>query len=314
VIIAIFASLIRNPFVNRVVAVTAWTIAALSILNLLDLTIGALDARGIMLGGLRVTPLLLLKTAALLLVALWAGTTFSNFVVRRIQDAPELTPSIQTLIATLVRITVMTVAIVIVLSMVGIDLSAFAWFTGAIGVGIGFGLQKIVSNLVSGIILLADKSVKPGDIVSVGDHFGWVTNMGARYTSIDTRDGREILIPNEDFVTQRVVNWSYSNDLVRVDVKFSATYGSDPRKTQGAAIAAALAVPQVLKLPAPLCHVSAFGTVAVEYVLWFWIRNPNGDPLTVRSAVLLSLWDALDREGLSLPKPGPTRVILDQAS
>ena len=105
-------------------------------------------------------------------------------------------------------------------------------FTGAVGVGIGFGLQKIVSNLVSGIILLADKSIKPGDVISVGDQFGWVTNMGARYTSVDTRDGREILVPNEDFVTQRVVNWSYSNDLCALEVKFGTTYASDPRKTQ----------------------------------------------------------------------------------
>ena len=127
----------------------------------------------------------------------------------------------------------MTLAIIIVLSSVGIDLSVLAVFTGAVGVGLGFGLQKIVSNLVSGIILLADKSIKPGDVISVGEQFGWVTHMGARYTAVDTQDGREFLIPNEDFVTQRVVNWSYSNDLMRLEVKFGASYSQRPAQGAG---------------------------------------------------------------------------------
>ena len=189
VVIALVASLIRNPFVNRLVSVTAWTIAALSILGLLDDTVAALDARAIVIGGLRVTPLLVLKTAVLLAVALWAATATSNFLDRRVQHVAGLTPSIQVLLGKLIRIGVMTVAIVIVLSAAGIDLSVLAVFTGAIGVGVGLGLQKIVSNFVSGIILLADKSIKPGDVITVGEHFGWVANMGARYTSVD-HEGR----------------------------------------------------------------------------------------------------------------------------
>ena len=181
------------------------------------------------------------------------------------------------------------------LSSVGIDLSVLAVFTGAVGVGLGFGLQKIVSNLVSGIILLADKSIKPGDVISVGDQFGWVTTMGARYTAVDTRDGREYLIPNEDFVTQRVVNWSYSNNLIRLEVKFGANYSSDPRKVQSAAIAAAASVPRVLKQPAPICHLLAFGSSAIEYRLAFWISDPGAGITAVRSNVMLALWDTLEK-------------------
>ena len=237
VVIALVASLIRNPFINRLVSVTAWTIAALSILGLLDDTVAALDARAILIGGIRVTPLLVLKTAVLLAVALWAATATSNFLDRRVQHVSGLTPSIQVLLGKLIRIGVMTVAIVIVLSAAGIDLSVLAVFTGAIGVGVGLGLQKIVSNFVSGIILLADKSIKPGDVITVGDHFGWVANMGARYTSVDLKDGRELLVPNEDLVTQRVINWTYSSDLMRLEVKFSTTYDSDLHKTRAAAVA-----------------------------------------------------------------------------
>jgi small-conductance mechanosensitive channel len=313
VVIALVASLIRHPFVNRIVSVTAWTIAALSILGLLDDTVAALDSRAILIGGIRVTPLLVLKTSVLLAVALWAATATSNFLDRRVQHVSGLTPSIQVLAGKLIRIGVMTAAIVIVLSASGIDLSVLAVFTGAIGVGVGLGMQKIVSNFVSGLILLADKSIKPGDVISVGEHFGWVANMAARYTSVDLRDGRQLLVPNEDLVTQRVINWTYSSDLMRLDVKFSTTYDSDLHKTREVAVQAAQSVGQVLKTPPPVCHLTGYGANAIEYVLWFWIKDAATDPTGVRSAVMIALWDTFEREGIKLPKPGASRVIVEQA-
>jgi small-conductance mechanosensitive channel len=313
VAIALVASLIRNPFINRLVSAVAWTIAALSILGLLDETVAALDARAIVIGGLRITPLLVLKTAVLLAVALWAATMASDFLDRRVQRVTGLTPSIQVLLGKLIRIGVMTAAIVVVLSAAGIDLSVLAVFTGAIGVGIGLGMQKIVSNFVSGIILLADRSIKPGDVITVGDHFGWVANMGARYTSLDMKDGRELLVPNEDLVTQRVINWTYSSDLMRLDVKFTTTYDSDLHKARAAALQAALSVEKVLKTPPPVCHLTGYGASAIEYVLWFWIKDAATGPTGVRSEVMIALWDTFKREGIKLPIPGPARVIVEQA-
>jgi small-conductance mechanosensitive channel len=313
VVIALITGLIRNQFVYRVVAISAWTIAALSILGYLDPTTKALDSVGIILGGLRVTPLLVIKTTVLLMLTLWATNAVADILDRWLQTSTDLTPSIQVLMSKLIRLVLIGFAVVIVLSTVGIDLSALAFFSGAIGVGVGFGLQKIVSNLVSGIILLADKSIKPGDVISVGDHFGRVGNMGARYTSVDTRDGREYLIPNEDFITQRVANWTYSSDLVRLFVNFNTTYDSDPRKAQEAAVQAALNVERVLKKPAPQCMLTAFGSTSIEYELWFWIRDPAAGIVNVKSDVLLALWDTLAGEGVTIPKPGPARVIYELA-
>jgi small-conductance mechanosensitive channel len=195
----------------------------------------------------------------------------------------------------------------------GIDLSVLALFSGAVGVGLGFGLQKIVSNLVSGIILLADKSIKPGDVISVGDQIGRVGVMGARYTSVDTRDGREYLIPNEDFITQQVANWSYSSELVRLSVKFNTTYDSDPRKVIEIATQAALAIERVIKKPTPCCMVAAFGSSALEFEMWFWIRDPAAGIQNVKSDVLLALWDALEQDGAKLWRPGASRVIYEMA-
>ncbi len=321
VIIALVASLIQNKFVYRVVAVSAWTITALSILGLLEPAMKALDAVGLFIGGLRVTPLLVIKTTVLLLLTLWAANTASDFLDRRVRSAADLTPSIQVLIGKVIRLLLITFAILIVLSTVGIDFSALAFFSGAVGVGLGFGLQKIVSNLVSGIILLADKSIKPGDVITVGDSFGWVESMGARYTAVVTRDGREFLIPNEDFVTQRVVNWSYSNNEVRIDVEFGVTYAADPHKVIAAALEAVKSVKRVLPTPPPVCHFKAFGDSSIDFILRFWIRDPIDGLTNVRGQVLIALWDILKREGIEIPFPqrdlnprGPFKVIVEQES
>jgi small-conductance mechanosensitive channel len=321
IVIALAASLIRNAFINRVVSVLAWTITALSIVGLLDEVVARLDQAGIMIGGLRITALLALKTAALLMIALWGAVMLSNFLDMRLRTYSDLTPSIQVLLGKLARVALITLAVLVVLGSLGIDFSALAIFSGAVGVGIGFGLQKIVSNLVSGIILLADKSIKPGDVITVGDSFGWVDTMGARYTSVVGRDGREYLIPNEDFVTQRVINWSFSNDRVRLDIKFGVSYASDPHMVRKLAIEAATSEGRVLQDPAPSCHLRAFGDSSIDFVLRVWIRDPREGLGGVRNTVMLALWDAFKREGIEFPFPQrdvnmkePVRIVMERVA
>jgi len=319
VVIALIAGLIRNQFLYRLVSVSAWTIAALSILSLLHPAMNALDSFGVVIGGLRITPLLVIKATVLLLLALWAANAASEFLEKRVRRSADLTPSIQVLISKVIRLMLITFAIVAVLSTVGIDFSALAFFSGAIGVGLGFGLQKIVSNLVSGIILLADKSIKPGDVITVGDSFGWVGSMGARYTSVVTRDGREFLIPNEDFVTQRVVNWSYTNDEVRIDVQFGVSYAADPHKVIALALEAVKEIARILPSPKPVCHLKGFGDSSVDFILRFWIRDPIDGLTNIRGLVLLALWDTFKREGIEIPFPqrdlnprGPFHVVVER--
>ncbi len=303
VAIAVVAGLIRNRFVYRLVAVFAWTIAALSIVGLLQPVKTALDSYAVFIGAVRLTPLLLIKTTVVSMLTLWAANAAGDFIDRRVRAAPDLTPSLQVLIVKLARLLLVVFGILFVLSTVGIDLSALALFSGAVGVGLGFGLQKIVSNLVSGIILLTDKSIKPGDVISIGDRVGWVTNMGARYTAVDTKDGREILIPNEDFITQNVVNWSYSNYQMMVKSEFGVSYDSDPHRVIAVAEAAAKSVPRVLADPAPVCYFEAFGDFALNFSLRYWIDDPNNGIITVRAPVMMALWDAFKREGIVIPFP-----------
>jgi small-conductance mechanosensitive channel len=195
---------------------------------------------------------------------------------------------------------------------VGVDLTGLAVLSGAIGVGLGFGLQKVVSNLVSGVIILLDKSIKPGDVISLGETFGWINALGARYVSITTRDGREYLIPNEDLITGQVVNWSHSNDFVRLDIFFGTAYGDDPHKVRKIAVSAASAVPRVLSERAPVCHIVSFGDSSVDYILRFWIRDPTQGLTNIRGNVYLALWDAFQAEGISFPFPQREVRLLDQ--
>lgn len=301
-IIRLVTSVIRNAFIVRLVSLSAWTLAALSIIGQLNPVVEALDSVSIVLGGLRLTPLLLIKFGALLLLALWLTNLASNFIEGRITRSSDLTPSIQVLLVKMIRIGLMVFAITIAISTVGIDLSALAVFTGAVGVGIGIGLQKIVANFVSGIILLADKSVKPGDLVTIGDSSGRISAMKTRYISVAAGDGREFLIPNEDLVTQKVVNWTYTDKNTLVKVGFGTNYDADPRLVCKLAVDIAAAAPRAIKSKPPNCILTEFAEAGMKFSLTFWIADPDGMD-GVKSEVMLALWDAFKREGIRVPYP-----------
>jgi small-conductance mechanosensitive channel len=303
-LIRLVTSVIRNAFIVRLVSVSAWLIAALSILGQLDFAAEALDSDqvAVVLAGLRLTPLLLIKAGALLILALWLTNIASNFVESQINRSSDLTPSIQVLLVKMVRMGLMVVAIAIALGAVGINLSALAVFTGAAGVGIGLGLQKIVANFISGLILLVDKSVKPGDLVTIGDSSGRISAMKTRYISVAAGDGREFLIPNEDLVTQKVVNWTYTDKNTLVKVSFGTNYDADPRLVCKLAIDIAAAAPRAIKSRPPNCILTEFTEAGMKFSLTFWIADPDGMD-NVKSDVMLALWDAFKREGIRVPYP-----------
>ena len=301
-IIRLVTSVIRNTFLVRLVSVSAWLVAALSILGQLEPTIDALDSVSVVLGGLRLTPLLVIKLGVLLIVALWLTNLASNFVESRITQSADLTPSVQVLLIKIIRLALMVFAVAVAMSAVGINLSALAIFSGAAGVGIGFGLQKIVANFISGIILLADKSVKPGDLVTIGDSSGRISAMKTRYISVAAGDGREFLIPNEDLVTQKVTNWTYSDNNTLVKVNFATNYDADPRQVCRLGIEIGATAKRAIKAKPPNCILTDFAEAGMKFSLTFWIANPDGMD-DVKSEVMLSLWDAFKREGIRVPYP-----------
>jgi small-conductance mechanosensitive channel len=303
VIIKLSSRLVRSDQLARALAVLAFVIAALNIAGLLGTVTRLLDSMAVSVGSLRVSVLLLFKAALTLALFLWLAGMSARVLETRLKRLSELTPATQVLASKLIRFALITLAIIFALGTVGIDLTALAVFTGAVGVGIGLGLQKVVSNLVSGVILLVDHSIKPGDVIEMDGTFGWITSLNARYVSLATRDGKELLIPNEDLITERVTNWSYSNNLIRQSVYVGVSYGSDVRGAMRLAVEAASTVSRVLELPGPACLLKEFGDSAVNLELRFWIQDPANGTANVRSEVMLRIWDLFREHGIEFPFP-----------
>lgn len=297
------ARVIRNRLLRRMVTWAAWIWVTLYFLGFLAPASTVLDSVAISFGDLRLSALTVLKALVLTVLLISIARWFSRLVTGRLAKNSDISPAMQVLTAKLMQVVLISLAVVIGLSATGFDLTGFTVFTGALGVGLGFGLQKIVSNLMSGVIILLDKSIKPGDVISIGDTFGWIEELGARYVSVVTRDGREYLIPNEDLVTGQVVNWSHTNDFVRLDLTFGTAYTDDPHQVAKIAINASLTVKRVLAQRTPVCWITNFGERSVEYVLRFWISDPTAGLTNVRGQVFLALWDAFKKNGISLPYP-----------
>ena len=295
--------LIGSPILRKLVRYGAWAYVTLHILGLKEDAARLLHSIGFQAGDLRISLLLFVQAIAILGALIAVARFITNTTATRVRKTEDISPSMQVLIVKVIQIGLYAAAFVIGIRTLGIDLTGLAVLSGAIGVGLGFGLQKVVSNLVSGVIILLDKSIKPGDVISLGETFGWINTLGARYTSVVTRNGKEYLIPNEDLITGQVVNWSHSNDFVRLDINFGTAYGDNPHDVRRIAIEAASSVDRVLSHRAPVCHIVGFGDSSVDYILRFWIRDPTGGLTNIRGNVFLALWDAFEANNISIPFP-----------
>ena len=320
-VIAFATRLIKSQLMRKTVRYGAWTWVTLQILGLLDTAERLLDSIGFSIGEVRFSLLLLAQGLVILTVLVALARFLTSTTSSRIRANEDISPSMQVLIVKGIQIAFYGAAFFLGVRALGIDLTGLAVLSGAIGVGLGFGLQKVVSNLVSGVIILLDKSIKPGDVISLGDTFGWINSLGARYVSVVTRDGREYLIPNEDLITGQVVNWSHSNEYVRLDIHFGTSYDDNPHEVRKIAIEAAQSVDRVLRSRPTVCHIVGFGDSSVDYILRFWISDPTGGLTNIRGNVFLALWDAFKENGISIPFPqrevklldgGPVKVTAEQ--
>lgn len=312
VVIRVVAGVMRGGFWARMVAFVIWAITALNILGLLQPTADVLDGLSLSIGEVRLSALGIVKGVLTAAILLWGAMALSRFVEQQLRRSIHLTPSIQVLSAKLAKITLVTVAVVIALQAVGIDLTAFAVFGGAVGVGIGFGLQKVVSNLISGVILLLDRSIKPGDVIQVEEAYGWINTLGARYVSVVTRDGMEYLIPNEDLITQRVINWSFSSKTLRLRVPVGVSYDTDVHKAMALIKEAAAEEKRILEDPPPNCLMKGFGDSSIDLELRFWITDPENGTSNIKSAVLVRIWDKFMAHNVNIPYPHREVIIKEQ--
>jgi len=222
---------------------------------------------------------------------------------RKVSRLDSVSPALQVLTVKILKVLIASAAIMFAISSMGVNLAAFAVLGGAVGLGLGFGFQKVVSNLISGVILLGDKSIKPGDVIEVDDTYGWINTLGARYTSVITRDGTEHLIPNEMMITEKVVNWSFSDEKIRVKIPFGVSYTSDIHKAMELALQAADEDRRILKDPVAAVRLTGYGDNSVDFELRVWIVDPVDGLGNIRSSFYIRIWDLFKENNIEFPYP-----------
>lgn len=269
--------------------------------------IALLDSFGFDYGKVRISVWRAVLVVGVIVAVLVVARLLSGGVRRVFRRATRLDPTQQLLGEKIVGVVVWTVCILFGVDMLGIDLTALTVFSGAFGLAVGFGLQKTFGNLLAGIILLMDRSIKPGDVIAVNDGTGMavgqVNRIGMRAVSVTTRDKKEYLIPNENLMINQVENWSYSSREVRLKVPVSVDYASDIVQVEQLLLKAASQVPRILKQPVPTVWVTSFGDNGIHFELQIWITDPEMGIGDVRSDVLKKLWQIFKEHKVRVPFP-----------
>ncbi|RKF21241.1 mechanosensitive ion channel protein [Altericroceibacterium spongiae] len=267
-----------------------------------------LDAIGFTVGSTRISvwsALLVVMVLAAIVVCAQVGSKLAHSLFNRLT---RLNPAQQLLGEKLLTLVVWAIAILIGIDILGINLTALTVFSGAFGLAIGFGLQKTFGNLIAGIILLMDRSIKPGDVIAISDQagnstFGQIRKIGIRAVSVTTRDRREYLIPNEQLMINQVENWSYSSKVVRIQVPVGISYQCDIKLAEELMLEAAKKAKRVLDTPPPSVWLDNYGNSSVDFVIQCWINDPEDGVGNVRSEVLKNLWWLFQEKGIEIPFP-----------
>ncbi|MFT6106135.1 MAG: small-conductance mechanosensitive channel [Rickettsiales bacterium] len=277
----------------------------LNILGILEPTIIFLDQFAINIGKVRISIYSAIQSFMILSVVFWLSGIISRKTKSYFSKSKDLKASTKGIISKFIDITLYFAIFVIILQVFGVDMTTFAVLGGAIGVGIGFGLQKIASNFISGIILLLEKSVEVGDLVDLDDGatYGTIARFSGRYTLIETFDGKEIMVPNEDFITNKVTNWTYNNNRGRIDIDLKISYDSDIKKAKEIILKSASEHPRCLKYPAPEFYVTEFSDNGIELVTLFWIGDVSGGRRGPKSDVMINILDGFKENGIKIPLP-----------
>lgn len=285
------------------ISLSIWVLVALHLIGWLPDVINGLDNLAINFGDSRFSLLSILQLLTAIVFFAVMANWLTRFIESRALRSPHINPSMRVMLTKISKFSLYGLAFLFALKSVGIDLTTFAVFSGAVGVGIGFGLQKIFSNFISGFILLFDRSIKPGDVITIGNRFGWVQSLHARYVVVKDRDGVETLIPNENLITSEVTNWSYSDRAIRQRIPVQISYNNDPEVAMKLLIEAAIDKPRILKSPEAAARLIGFGDNGIDLELRIWINDPESGIASVVSDVNLSIWKSFNENNISIPFP-----------
>jgi small-conductance mechanosensitive channel len=303
VIIRLAAGFFVSAAWSRLFAAFIWLVAAMDIMGVLSPTAAYLDQLGVNLDNGRLSLLMVIKAAIMLAILLPLASWVCRLLQGKLEEINTLTPRVYVLLVKLLKSSLYTMAILVALDSVGFDFHLLMVAIGAVGLGVGFGFQKVVSNLVSGVIILADNSIRPGDVIEVGGTYGKIESLHSRFVSVTTLDGTSFLIPNDDLVTRQVVNWSFNGPGVRLKIPVGVAYGSDVRQAMDLMVAAALEFPRVLRNPKPSPRLIKFADSSIQLELRLWIRDPDQGITNIKSDIQLRIWESYKEHGIEFPFP-----------
>jgi small-conductance mechanosensitive channel len=309
-ILSIAAFLVRfltsptaNRYWNRILTSAIWIWTILRLLDIVQPLYSLQESISFTIGQLHFSILTIIKAFLLSLILYWLSKNLLVIIRLWLRTGLGLPPATQVLLYKLSRALLIWISVFLVLHYMGIDLKVFALFGGALGLGIGFGLQKIYANLLGGYMILADKSIKPGDVIQLGNTYGVINFLGNRYVSVITRSGAEHLIPNESLITGELINWSYSNSLLRLQVPVGISYDSDLETATKLMLEAAANTRRVLREPEAICLVTGFGDNGLNLELRVWINDPQNGLGSVKNELLRGVLRRFKEEGIELPYP-----------
>jgi len=293
----------HNRVWASILTAVIWFWAMLYMFRTIDPLLDFLQHIDFNLGQVHLSLLIILRASVLSLMLYWFCRKLLFVWHFWLTAVSDLTPAVQILFSKLGGIFLFFASILLILHYLGLDITVFALFGGALGLGLGFSLQKVVANVISGFIILADKSIKPGDVIQLDDTFGWINSLGSRYTSVISRDGTEHLIPNEKFISDRVINWSHSHNFIRLHLPLGVSYESDLEKARDLMLAVAGRTPRILQDPRPACRLMGFGDSAINLELRVWIRDPQNGVANVRSELYWGIWKEFREHNIQIPFP-----------
>lgn len=265
------------------------------------------------IASVRISLYKILETTTVIVLLLWSASFTMGVADAYLKRMRGMRATNRALVLKILQIVIYVLVFLIGLNVIGIDLTALAVFSGAIGIGLGFGLQKITSNFISGLILLFEKSVEIDDMVELADGTtGFVRQTSARYTRVEAIDGREILIPNEDFIIQRVTNWTYQHTRGRTEVRVLVGYDSDLEKVQNILLDCARAHKRCSRINPPQCYLEQFVDSGIQFLLYIWVDDVQEGRIDVRSDVQFAIWRIFKEQGISIPIPQREIHVMEQ--
>jgi small-conductance mechanosensitive channel len=285
------------------IAGSIWIVAALYLAGVLSDVVGALEGIGFDLGKHHISPLLILQAAVIVVVTVVAALSLSRFFENKLMQAEQINMNLRVVMAKLIRVFLTLAGVLTALSAVGFDITLLSVFGGALGVGLGFGLQKIASNYVSGFIILLDESVHLDDVITISGHYGVVKQIRSRYLVLRKLDGTEVVIPNETLISEAVINHSFTDRKARVNLPVQISYESCLERAMELMRDVAIHHPRVLQDPLPEVQVTGFGENGIDLQLMLWIPDPEEGSGGLKSALYLEIWRAFQQHAITVPYP-----------